>query len=221
MIPTVPIDLVLNVAVGSSIALASRGTLRSQTLWRTPALWALIAFELFVFVPVGAYLLWRFPEWSVMYLLDAGALPMPDHGLAALYLVVAFGAFVATRQLLIKKRIWAALGVVAASLSLSLAIAYFGRDSLLRVGSTQAFRSAPETMRDVVGTQLGFVVAGAAVAVTIGWAATLWRLILLSRAMRPHLSKEAPTIVRDGKDDGDSNNKKSSKAKKGGKRKAS
>lgn len=220
MIPTVPIDLVLNVTVGSSIALASRGTFGSQTLWRTPALWTLVVFELLVFVPVGAYSLWRFPEWSLMYLFDAGELPIPDYSLAALFPAAAVGGFLATRLLLIRKKLWPAAGLLVGSLAVTAAIAYLGRESLLHVGSTQAFRSAPETMRGIVGTQLGYLVAGAVVAVAIGWGTTLWRLVLVSRAMRPHLAKEAPTIVRE--DPGDPEpSQKSSKAKKGRKRKAS
>ena len=82
---TVPIDLALNVVVGSSVALAGHATADQYKVLRSPALWTLVMFEMLVFLPIGAYLLARFPAWSVMYLFEPAALPFAADGRAQSY----------------------------------------------------------------------------------------------------------------------------------------
>ena len=97
---TVPFDLAVNVAVGASFALASRLTLRHEALWRSVSLWALLGLQALVLVPVGAYVLWRFPEWSYMYLAEAGGFGIPDPAMALTYVPAAVLGWFAVRLLI-------------------------------------------------------------------------------------------------------------------------
>lgn len=222
MIPAVPIDLVLNVAFGSSVALASRRSLGDQQLLRTPALWSLLSLQVFLFVPVGIYLLFMHPAWSMMYLHDANALPVPDTALAAGYPLAALVGFLVARKLIVKSKLLPAVMIFLGSMLLSGAIVWFGREQLLVLGTTQAFRSGPETMRATLGSELSFIVAGAGVAITLSWVVTLWRLVLLGRVVRPHRDSNKSTVIRE-EDQAKlavAGNKKSGRTKKAGKKKS-
>ncbi len=190
---TLPIDLGLSVAAGSTVALAGRSTAEETKLVRSPALWALVAFELLVFVPVGAYLLWRFPAWSVMYLIEPDSLPMPPAYLAVLYPIVAVGTFVGCRRLLAAGKLLAALGIVGGSALLVTTIAFFGWDQISVLGTTEAFRADPAQMRDVGGSSLAYTGGAGSVAVAVSWSVTLWRLMLLGRLVRPRAADTQET----------------------------
>lgn len=72
MSATVPIDIALNLMLGSWFAHEGRGsTAAGRGSWLESAL----AFELLVFLPIGAYLLAVYPDWSLMYLVDPSRLP--------------------------------------------------------------------------------------------------------------------------------------------------
>ncbi|MFC1611151.1 hypothetical protein ACFL6C_09340 [Myxococcota bacterium] len=192
---TVPIDLALNVAVGSSIALASQSTARDYRLLRSPALWALVAFEVLVFLPIGGYLLWEFPAWSLMYLVEPRSLPIPDISLALSYPVVAVAAYIGCRRLVAGGRVWPVLGIFLAGLALVASLVYLGQQQVLVVGSTDEFRNDPAKMREALDSPLSYLVGAACVAFVIGWVATVWRLFVLGRSVRSTVEVE-PTIVR-------------------------
>ena len=144
---TLPIDLALSAAIGSTAAIASRSTAGEYSLLRSPALWALIAFELLVFVPVGAYLLWRFPAWSLMYVVEPSSLPMPPAYLTILYPVVAVGTYVGCRRLLTVGKLLAVLGVLAGGVLLAAAIGFYGREQIEVIGSACPEHFAPDHAR--------------------------------------------------------------------------
>jgi hypothetical protein len=190
---TLPIDLGLSVAAGSTVALASRSTASEYRVLRSPAFWSLLAFELLIFVPVGAYLLWRFPAWSLMYLIDPDSLPMPPAYLAVLYPVIAVSTFIVCRRLLLVRKLIAVLGVLGGCVLAVALIGFFGFDQISVIGSTAEFRTDPGQMRDVTGSALGYVGAAGLAAVVISWAVTLWRLMLLGRVARHGTTATATT----------------------------
>jgi hypothetical protein len=180
---TVPIDLALNVVVGSSVALAGYATADQYKVLRSPALWTLVIFEMLVFLPIGVYLLARFPAWSIMYLFEPAALPIPAPYLAVLYPIVAIAVFVVCHRLIVRARTRVALAVLAAGFILSILVFMLGSEQLVVLGTTAEYRTDVTQMRATVDSPLAYVAWGAGVAVAVGWGATAWRLWLLGRAM--------------------------------------
>lgn len=183
MIPTVPIDIAVNVAVGCSFVLASRNTVADESLLRSAALWALVAFEVLLFVPVGAYLLVYYPDWSLMYIVAPGQLPVPDWALVATYPIAAFTGFVVARGLVIKGRIWTAIGFMASGFLLSLAVTGFGYRQLMNVGTTNAYRNGG-SLEPILTSQLAYLLGAIFLAIGAGWVICIWRLDVLGRAWR-------------------------------------
>ncbi len=181
MIPTVPFDVALNIAIGASLAWAGKDTQVEGRVWRSAALGALLALEALVFLPVGAYLLTRYPDWSMMYLVDVSGLP-PTIRLTvlALYPIAAVSAFVAARRLLKQHRKAGVAGLIALGIGLALAIAYVGQTALLSVGTAQTF--AAGTARSLFETSLFYLLILGSAAVIASWGAALWRLRLVSAA---------------------------------------
>lgn len=179
---TFALDLALQVALGGSLVLASQQTIAYETWWRSSALGALCVIEILLFMPVGAYVLWRYPEWSMMYLLESGELGTPKAWLVVSYPVVALGAFLSARALIVRGKRWGALGVTALGFALAAAVAFFGQRQLLTVGTTEAFRASTSGLRPLLDTPLAWVLGGAVVAIGVAWMLALWRLWLLSRS---------------------------------------
>lgn len=190
MIKTVPIDLALNLAMGSSFVLASRATIPAETLVRSTSLWALIFFELVVFLPVGAYLLWRYPEWSYMYLLEAGSFGFADWFLAGSYPVAGLVGWGVARVLVRRDREWVALGFCVACTLLGGAVIAFGFRQLLSVGTTATFR-AGGTMTALYDSPLAWVLAAVVIGIGAAWGVSVWRLVLFSRAWQLEELQEA------------------------------
>jgi hypothetical protein len=184
----VPIDLALSAAIGASLALASRRSLADLPLWRTPALWALVAIELTLVLPCGAYLLWRQPSWSFMYLVEPDFLGVPDVGWAWLAPAGGVGAFLGARWLILSSRFLGAVLLLVAAGVLAALMVSFGRTQLLVLGTTAAFRNDPSQMRPLTESPLLFVLPMAFLATLVSWGMTLWRLILLGLAHRDQKS---------------------------------
>ena len=197
----VPIELALSVVLGSSLALASRRSLADEPLWKTPALWALLALEAMLILPVGAYGLWRFPDWSLMYLVEPGLWGVSNVGWSLLAPGAGLGAFLGVRRLILRSRLFVGvLVLVAAAVVTALAVS-FGRTQLMVVGTTEAFRADPTKLRSIVDSQLIYILPGATLAVFTGWGMTLWRLILLGYATREpvvQVSPSKPSVNRSG-----------------------
>jgi len=190
VIKTVPIDLALNLAAGSSFVIASRATIPAESLVRSTSLWALIFFELVVFTPVGAYLLWRYPEWSYMYLFEAGHFGFPDWFLAASYFAAGLVGWAIARVLVRRGREWVALGFCVACYLLAGAVITLGFRQLLSVGTTATFR-AGGTMTALYESPLAWVLAAGVIGVGAAWAVSIWRLVLFGRAWQLEELQEA------------------------------
>ncbi|OGQ91141.1 MAG: hypothetical protein A2289_01060 [Deltaproteobacteria bacterium RIFOXYA12_FULL_58_15] len=194
---TVPFDLALSVGLGACVAVFGRSVAPEKTLLRSAGLWALVAFELMLFVPVGAFLLWRFPEWSWMYLLEADALPFPDFAVAAAYPAFAIASFILCRHLVSSGRFWLAVGVMIGGMAIAGLVGFFGWEQLSVSGTTEQFRADPGQMREVTESSLGYLLAASNVGIVVAWGAMLWRLLLLCRAAQLHPSAVSSSSVAD------------------------
>lgn len=187
-VATILFDLGFSIVAGSSAAWASGRLLTQESWWRSTGLWALVLFEVTLFVPAALYLSWSFPGWRLFGWQGASA---PTAVLlSAVGPGIAVGVFVATRRLLLLRRRLLAAGVVALGLVLlSIVLAdAFGYMDLSSGGLPRG--------RERQGAYLG---GGAALAILAGWSVCVWRTRLLSVSSRSKPAVAAgPVPVRDG-----------------------
>jgi hypothetical protein len=177
-------DIVLSLAIGASFMLACSHTAGEQSVLRSPALWTLLAFETLFFLPAGAYLLWRYPDWSFMYLFEPPLLGGRDWTLAGLYPASALAGFALARVFLARQRPIGAVLLVAGSLLVAVAIASFGHRQLFGVGTTAAFRADSSGLPPLGSTPLAWIQVALMVGMLVSWVMSLWRLHLYNRAWR-------------------------------------
>lgn len=189
------IGLALCIALGASVALASRGILASESLLRASGLWALVAMQALVFVPVTAYVLHRFPDWSLLYLVDTAQLGEPAV-LATVFPIAAIGAFGGARKLLLKGRLALAVLTLAIALVAAALTAYLARGPLQVVGSTVIFHEGSAKLRPVAETTLVYLLAGGGVLIVASWFMTVWRLALVSLAASRQLEAQTKKSLR-------------------------
>ena len=189
------IGFALCVALGASVALASRGILASEGLLRAPGLWALVAMQALVFVPVTAYVLHRFPDWSLLYLVDATQLGEPAV-LASVFPIAALGAFGGARKLLLKGRLPLVVLILAAALVIAALVIYIARGPLQVVGSRVIFQQGSGKLRPIVETTLVYLLAGGGVLILASWFMTVWRLALVSLAASRQLEAQTKRSLR-------------------------
>lgn len=154
---TFVLDLAWQIVMGASLMLLSRNSVTQEPLYRSMPLWSVIALNAMVYMPGGAYLLWRFPDWSYMYIFEGGELGIPDWWLVGAYPVVAISAVVGVRTLLLKEHLLGALGVLGGGLSLIGAVVFLGQRQLFSVGTTRDFRAGTITMQPLLESSLFWV----------------------------------------------------------------
>ena len=208
---TLPMQIPLCVAVGASFALASRVALPRENLVRSAALWVLMAFQVTFFLPVGAFLLWRYPDWSFMYLFESPLIGSRDWTLAGLYPTAALAGFTGSVQLIRRKRTIGAVGVLAGGLATAFAVFAFGFRKLSTVGTTFDFRSDASSLPHLAHTPLGWILSAIVIVLILGWAAALWRLVLFNRARKRYVI-EVVEIEVEVDDDQDAHAPKPSKS---------
>ena len=193
---TVPVLLALHVAVGASAVVAGRRKVLSGGALSCPVLWALLLFEVVLAFPVGAYLLWRYPDWSLMYLTETGGLDVPDWTLATTYVLAALVAYFIARHILLKGQFWAGVGFCGGFVLLAAAVGGFGVRQLTTVGNTAAFRAESPTLMPLGDTPLFYLLPVAAGALLVSWGITLWRLSRLGQAVALREEQVAATMIR-------------------------
>ena len=179
---TFALDIALQVALGGSLVWASRHIIAYETWWRSAALGALCVINLLLFMPVGAYLMWRYPEWSLMYLAESGDLGTPDAWLVVFYPLVGIISVLVARTLIARGKKWGALAITGAGLALAGAIAFLGQRQLLTVGTTEAFRADTSGLRPLFDTPLIWILGAATLVIGTAWLVALWRLRLLGKS---------------------------------------
>ncbi len=76
MRPTIPIDLILNLLVGESLAWASSGSVRRGEALTGRGLRTALVLTLLTFVPFSIFYLAVYPDWSWSYYVDPGEIPL-------------------------------------------------------------------------------------------------------------------------------------------------
>lgn len=143
----------------------------------------MVLLELFVLVPFGAFVGNRYPDWSVMYLMDTRELSTASWAMGlSLHPILAITAFFVCRRLLLKNKPKAVWGLLGGAALVLVVVAYLMQDAVLAVGPHSAFVSKGPTLRPLAETQLVYFVAVGAVALMLSWGMSLWRLRLVSTA---------------------------------------
>lgn len=179
-------DIGFNVVVGASVAWTSGPPSTRGALLRSPALWALMAFELTLVAPVAAYLGWRFPEWRLLGLSQADV--FSRHVWVAVGPCAGLLGFVVVRWLAAARRRVAAFALPALFTLATCALGY-GASQEPELGATSARE---------VGRGLVWLVGAACGALALGWAVLLWRLWLLRRSGTRRGAEVFPAPLRDG-----------------------
>lgn len=194
---TAPINLAVSFTFGVSLALASRAHLSGQSTVRALGIWVTVIVQAFVVCPIGVYLLHNYPQWSLMYLVEPGALPLPVEAIAALYPLAALAGFLAARRLLLVNRLVVTLLLCLAGVAAIVAIFVLGPDRILQVGTPAAAGLSANMRRPLTQTPLVYLLSVALPVIFFSWGSAVWRLQVYARANRAHRERKAPTLVRE------------------------
>lgn len=181
---TLPIGVCWQVALGASLAWASPSSLRRTAWWRSVALWALVAFEGLVVVPVGGYFLAEFPAWTLMYAVDPARLPAPLVGWVVLYPLVGLVSFGLARRLLGRLGAPAVALLCVAGVGGTVGLLVWRWEALQVVSSFAAFWGQSAERRALIYSPLAPLLAVHLPALVFGWLFVLWRLFLMERTLR-------------------------------------
>jgi len=176
MVLTAPINVAISAAVGATWAWAGREPLSGEPWPRSAALWSLLVFELIVYLPAAGLMMVRFPDWSVMYLLEPADLQTASAITGACNLLGALIAFFLARAFIRRRQAATALGVLACSLALGAAMGAFGYQRLANLGTTLAYHNDPDQLLFLLDSDAIYLLAPVAILTTLSWLLSLWRL---------------------------------------------
>lgn len=120
-------------------------------------------FELFFFVPLGAYLYYFYPDWSLMYFVDPGRMDPATRqgvGIAALvcYLGAVKGGFFLSARL-VRNQQESTAWLILLGLGLGLGIfSLLTLSRLLQVGSYSDWTAFPRSTTPLYAHRLGYLV---------------------------------------------------------------
>jgi hypothetical protein len=164
--------------MGASFALMLKR--RYEPLWRSTALGATLCFQWCLVVPVGMYLLNHYPDWSLMYGMEHGALLFDPVLLALFYPVTGCVAVILVRECCFRDKeawAWSMLGVGILTFGLILILG----QATLEVQGTSADFIAEIPLLTITQTTMAVELLLATCAILVGWATGMWRLWLLAR----------------------------------------
>ncbi|UCD84063.1 MAG: hypothetical protein JSU92_12370 [Deltaproteobacteria bacterium] len=114
MIKTVPIDIFTSLFLGALFALTGARPLKStESTFRHRYFFRAVLFQLFVFVPIGIYLIYYFTAWSWMYFINpqAHSIWWSVLAICGYFLFMVLG-FILAQYFIKKDQIGAARGVM-------------------------------------------------------------------------------------------------------------
>ncbi len=155
---------------------------------RSSSLWALIAYEALVAVPIAVFLSMHFPMWRVLNPWQAS--PRASMILTIFGPIAAITAFVVTRRAMLSGKrmhgVWMALGGSAILLMATLLFVF-------------AKKAQPAPIES--GRSLGHLAIGGIVFCIIAWFTMLWRIKLLASSERTATGTvtHLPAQARDGR----------------------
>ena len=131
----------------------------------------LVLFELFFFIPLGAYLYFFYPDWSLMYFVDPGKFS-PEvktyigAGALACYLLAAMGGFALSARLVRNEsRRTALIALAGVAVAMGIFCAFTVRQ-LIQVGTYAEWIALPRTTTALYLHRLGVIVGIDAAAAT-------------------------------------------------------
>jgi hypothetical protein len=175
-----PIDLVLNLALGLGFALCARDRVRADGPFAFPAFPLVAAFTAIVVLPVALYLYLAHPAWTLLYLVDPSTVPgLAVVPIVALHAGAIFLGWYGGVRLLRANRERALRGCLAVSVVLPVIAIALAWGRLGRWGSYAEFHDGRAlTLMEV---KLGYVLIGVLVGIV---AAALFTAVELMRDAR-------------------------------------
>lgn len=151
---------------------------KAQSFLKDETFAATVLFELFFFLPIGAYLYFFHPDWSMMYFLDMSALSEAARitvGACALtgYLAAAILGALCSRKLIRDDKVKAAY-LVAGAVAVVLGVfSAFTIRQLTQIGTIADWTALPRTTAPIWLHQIGYVVGVDGTAATLALGAML------------------------------------------------
>ena len=173
MIKTVPFDIIANFLIGMVVAIACAGTVRSaDSIIVNRLVLGLVLFELFFFLPLGAYLYFFYPDWSLMFFVDPAnwePATVKAVGAAALacYMAAIVAGYAIAARLIRADNTGSAI-IVAVALAAALGLfSLITIRQLTQVGAYADWAAMPRTTVPIYAHRIGYVVTIYAVAAGI------------------------------------------------------
>ena len=164
MIKTVPFDIPASFIIGMVIPVVCPGAVRSAgRAGRGRLFMAAMLFELFFFVPLGAYLYFFHPDWSLMYYLDPAGMAentVMTIGAAALaaYMLAAAGGFLIAEKL-VREGNWNTAAIVLLAVLAALSVySAVSIERLMQVGTYAEWAEVPRQTAFLWSHRIGYVI---------------------------------------------------------------
>ncbi len=142
MRPTIPIDLMVNLLVGESLAWASAGSVRRGEALTGRGLRTAAVLTLFTFVPFSIFYLAVYPDWSWSYYVDPGHISVMVTMAVPLWYLLAMVLGYAGAWAIARSGRTGALTALVAATALGVgAVNLLTLDRVMAVGTYSDFRS--------------------------------------------------------------------------------
>ncbi|MFO8058859.1 MAG: hypothetical protein R6V10_16350 [bacterium] len=164
MIKTVQFDITASLVLGLVVPLLCPAYVKqARYAVRNWYFMALVMFQLFFFIPLGTYLYFYYPDWSLMFFADPAAMDPVAVRLTGLfavsgYMIAAMAGFAVSATLIRKNRArqaWMAFAVLAAGLGL---FSLITMPRLMEVGTYAEFTASPKETVFLYGHTIGYVI---------------------------------------------------------------
>jgi hypothetical protein len=172
VIKTVPFDIPASFLIGMLVPIVCANRIgEASSAVKNQYFLGLVLFELFFFLPLGAYLYFFYPDWSLMYFVDPANFSEAvkgyiGGGALACYLLAAVAGFVTAAQLVRTDRRRTAL-LVFGGVALAMGVfCAFTIRQLGQVGDYAAWNALPRTTVALYRHRLGYIVGIDATAAT-------------------------------------------------------
>jgi len=172
VVKTVPFDISASFIIGMLVPLAGAGGLRSaDSVLANRFFLAVVLFEVLFFIPLGTYLYFFYPGWSLMYFINPEALA-PDTlralGIMALasYMMSAIAGYLLSAVLIRRGKENAASLILAAAALLLGVFSALTLARLFQVGTYAQWTAAPAAAKNLMTHRIGYVIAMDALAAT-------------------------------------------------------
>jgi len=164
VVKTVPFDISASFIIGMLVPLAGAGGLRSaDSVLANRFFLAVVLFEVLFFIPLGTYLYFFYPGWSLMYFINPEALA-PDTlralGIMALasYMMSAIAGYLLSAVLIRRGKENAASLILAAAALLLGVFSALTLARLFQVGTYAQWTAAPAAAKNLMTHRIGYVI---------------------------------------------------------------